>query len=114
VVCATSAPDPVVLAAPTRDAMQRRPARPLFFIDQALPRDVESGVGEIENVFLYNLDDLAKIAEENRAAREAELAKCRAIVIEKADALWRHVAPQVEALRTGDATPSNAPRQEPA
>jgi glutamyl-tRNA reductase len=114
VVCATSAPDPVVLATPTRDAMQRRPARPLFFIDQALPRDVEPGVGEIENVFLYNLDDLAKIAEENRAAREAELAKCRAIVIEKADALWRHVAPQVEALRTGDAAPSNAPRQEPA
>jgi glutamyl-tRNA reductase len=49
-------------------------------------------------VFLYNLDDLAKIAEENRAAREAEIVKCRAIVSEKAEALWRQVAPQVEAL----------------
>jgi glutamyl-tRNA reductase len=109
VVCATSAPATVVSAAATRDAMQRRPARPLFFIDQALPRDVEPGVGEIENVFLYNLDDLAKIAEENRAAREAELAKCRGIVAEKALALWRHVAPQVDALASASTTPAEPP-----
>lgn len=98
VVCATSAPDLVVSSAATRAAMHKRPARPLFFIDQALPRDVDPGVADIQNVFLYNLDDLARIAEENRAAREAELVKCRAIVSEKAGALWRQVAPQVEAL----------------
>lgn len=98
VVCATSAPDLVVSLGAVKTAMQRRPAQPLFFIDQALPRDVDPAVAEIENVFLYNLDDLAKIAEENRAAREAEIAKCRGIVAEKADALWRQVAPQVEAL----------------
>lgn len=112
VVCATSAPDIVVSLAATRAAMQKRPARPLFFIDQALPRDVDPQVAKIQNVFLYNLDDLAKIAEENRAAREAELAKCRAIVAEKADALWRQVAPQVEALRTENspAAPNAAPQ----
>ena len=98
VVCATSAPDLVVSLAAVKAAMHKRPARPLFFIDQALPRDVDPAVAEIENVFLYNLDDLAKIAEENRAAREAEIAKCRAIVSEKADALWRQVAGQVEAM----------------
>jgi glutamyl-tRNA reductase len=98
VVCATSAPDLVVNATATKTAMHKRPARPLFFIDQALPRDVDPAVAAIENVFLYNLDDLAKIADENRAAREAELAKCRAIVMEKAEALWRQVAPQVAAL----------------
>lgn len=98
VVCATSAPDLVVSLAATKAAMHRRSARPLFFIDQALPRDVDPAVAEIENVFLYNLDDLAKIAEENRAARAAEIVKCRAIVVEKAEALWRHVAPQVAAL----------------
>jgi glutamyl-tRNA reductase len=99
VVCATSAPEPVVSLAATKAAMHRRPAQPLFFIDQALPRDVDPAVADVENVFLYNLDDLAKIAEENRAAREAEIAKCRAIVSEKADALWRHVAPQIDALK---------------
>jgi glutamyl-tRNA reductase len=102
VVCATSAPDLVVSLAATRAAMDRRPARPLFFIDQALPRDIDPGVAEIQNVFLYNLDDLAKIAEENRIAREAELAKCRAIVAEKANALWRQISPQLEAMRPGD------------
>jgi glutamyl-tRNA reductase len=98
VVCATSAPGVVMSVATTKAAMHRRPARPLFFIDQALPRDVDPAVSDIDNVFLYNLDDLAKIAEENRVAREAEIAKCRAIVSEKSEALWRQVAPQVEAL----------------
>lgn len=98
VVCATSAPEMVFNLAAVQAAMHRRPAQPLFFIDQAMPRDVDPAVNGIENVFLYNLDDLAKIAEENRAAREAEIAKCRAIVSEKADALWRQVAPQIEAL----------------
>lgn len=108
VVCATSAPDVVVTAAATAAAMHKRPARPLFLIDQALPRDVDPAVAEIENVFLYNLDDLARIAEENRAAREAEIAKCRAIVSEKADALWRQVQPQVESLRTATVEQSPA------
>ena len=98
VVCATSAPNVVVPLAAAKGAMQKRPARPLFFIDQAMPRDVDPAVAEIQNVFLYNLDDLAKIADDNRAAREAEIAKCRAIIVEKADALWRQVAAQVEAL----------------
>lgn len=108
VVCATSAPDVVVSAAATRAAMHKRPARPLFFIDQALPRDVDPSVGRIQNVFLYNLDDLARIAEENRAAREAELAKCRAIAAEKADALWRQVAGQVAALDESSAPAASA------
>ena len=98
VVCATSAPDIVVTLPAVKAALHKRPARPLFLIDQALPRDVDPAVAEIQNVFLYNLDDLAKIAEDNRTAREAEIGKCRAIVAEKADALWRHVAGQVEAL----------------
>ncbi|MEO6568916.1 MAG: glutamyl-tRNA reductase [Opitutaceae bacterium] len=98
VVCATSAPDTVIAPDSTAAAMKKRPARPLFFIDLALPRDVDPAVAELQNVFLYNLDDLAKIAEENRAAREAEIAKCRGIVVEKADALWRHIAPQLNAL----------------
>lgn len=111
VVCATSSPDAVVSFAAARFAMHKRPAQPLFFIDQALPRDVEPMVSEIENVFLYNLDDLAKIAEENRVAREAELVKCRAIAAEKADALWRQVAPQVAALGTRPAAAHNAPAE---
>jgi glutamyl-tRNA reductase len=108
IVCATSAPDLVVSPAATKAAMRTRPARPLFFIDQALPRDVDPEVTKIDNVFLYNLDDLAKIAEENRAAREAEITKCRSILIDKAEALWRHVAPQVETI-TGASSAAPGP-----
>ena len=113
VVCATSAPDVVVPRSAARAAMHKRPARPLFFIDQALPRDVDPAVAEIDNVFLYNLDDLAKIAEENRVAREAEIAKCRAIVAEKSEALWRQVAPQIEAL-SHEIPRRSTPQEKPA
>ena len=97
VVCATAAPELVVSLPAARAAMQRRPARPLLFVDQALPRDVDPEVAGLENVFLYNLDDLARIAEENRAAREAEVSRCRAMAGERAETVWRQVAEQVSA-----------------
>jgi glutamyl-tRNA reductase len=101
VVCATSAPDTVVTAAAAHAAMRKRPARPLFFIDLALPRDVDAAAAKLQNVFLYNLDDLAKIADENRAAREAEIGKCRALLATRADALWRHIEPRLHSPLTG-------------
>ncbi len=96
VVCATSAPEAVVTASAVTSAMRTRPAQPLFFIDLALPRDVESGVARQENVFVYNLDDLARIAETNRAAREAEVARARALATERAAALWRQIEPLLQ------------------
>ncbi|HEY5228195.1 MAG TPA: NAD(P)-binding domain-containing protein, partial [Opitutaceae bacterium] len=91
VVCSTSAPNAILSAASVASAMRRRPARPLLLIDLALPRDIEAGAADLQNVFLYNLDDLAKIAETNRSARVAEVERCRAILAEKADGLWSHV-----------------------
>ena len=98
IVGSTSAPTTVISAETVQAAMSRRPARPLFFIDLALPRDIDPRVADLQNVFLYNLDDLAKIAEENRAAREAEMAKCRILLAERADALWQHIAPKLEPM----------------
>lgn len=109
VVCATSAPGAVVSAAATKAAMHKRPARPLFFIDLALPRDVDASVAELQNVFLYNLDDLAKIADENRAARAAELAKCRALLNERAEALWQHIAPRLAPVTSAHPNGSSVP-----
>jgi glutamyl-tRNA reductase len=114
IVCATSAPGAVLSLEAVKAAMHRRPARPLFCIDLALPRDVEPATANLENVFLYNLDDLAKIAEQNRAARVAEIVKCRAIVEEKAGALWRQVAPQLEAMSGGENPAGLPPRGETA
>jgi glutamyl-tRNA reductase len=75
--------------------MRRRAARPLFFIDLALPRNIAPDVASLANVFLYNLDDLAKIAEENVALRQAELGRARALLAEKAGALWGQVEPRM-------------------
>jgi glutamyl-tRNA reductase len=99
VLCATAAPDVVLTHEMAAAAIRRRPARPLFFIDLALPRDVEPTVAKLPNVFLYNLDDLAKIAEENRTAREGEMVRAQALVEEKAGALW----PRVEQFCRGGA-----------
>jgi glutamyl-tRNA reductase len=100
VVCATSAPGTVVSHAAAAAAMRKRPARPLFFIDLALPRDVDPATAKLQNVFLYNLDDLAKIAAENRAAREAEIGKCRELIATRAEALWQHIAPRLNSAAT--------------
>ena len=91
-VCATSAPGVVLTADAVDAARRRRPAQPLFLIDLAMPRDIDPVVAGLPNIFLYNLDDLAKIAEENRVAREAEVARAQAMIAEKAGALWQRVA----------------------
>ncbi len=95
VVCSTAAPGAVILGPDVAAAMKTRRAQPLFFIDLAMPRDVEPGVARQQNVFVYNLDDLARIADENRSAREAEVAQARGMIEAKLDALWKQVGEQL-------------------
>ena len=88
VASSTSAPGTVVTHDMVAAAMKRRRSRPLFLIDLALPRDIDPSAAKISDVYLYNLDDLAKIAEDNLTRRRAELAKCRIILAERTAALW--------------------------
>lgn len=92
VASSTSSPDAVVTRDLAAAAMKRRAGRPLFLIDLALPRDIEPECTDVPNVYLYNLDDLARIAESNLAQRQAEVAKCRAILAERTAQLWPAVA----------------------
>ncbi len=91
VVSSTAAPEPVIQAAAVSGAMHDRPAQPLFLVDLAVPRDVEPGVDGLPNVFVYDLADLAKIANENLRAREAEVARCKAELCEKATRAWEGI-----------------------
>jgi glutamyl-tRNA reductase len=107
IVCSTSAPNAILSAASIAAAMRRRPARPILLIDLAMPRDIEAGASDLQNVFLYNLDDLAKIAETNRSAREAEVVRCRAILAEKADGLWSHLRKGLASAGEASAAPGS-------
>jgi len=76
----------------------------LFIIDVAVPRDVEASVGDIEQVFLYNVDDLQSIVQENLSRRSSEVARAEAIVSEELAkfAAWlrsRGAVPTIVALR---------------
>jgi glutamyl-tRNA reductase len=104
VITATGAAAPILTKAHVEAVMRPRRNRPLFVIDIAVPRDVEPAAGEIEQVFLYNIDDLQATVRENLARRSSEVARAEAIVGEEVDkfAAWlrsRSAIPTVVALR---------------
>jgi len=104
VVTATGATDPVLTRITIEETMRSRRDRPLFVIDIALPRDVETSVGDLDQVFLYCMDDLQSIVSENLARRATELASAEAIVDHEVArfAAWlqsRAIVPTIVALR---------------
>jgi glutamyl-tRNA reductase len=77
VISSTGAPHPIFLKEHGQRFMQRRKNRPMFFIDIAVPRDVDAAMGKIEGIFVYDIDDLqtvaaAHLAERSRQAGDAE------------------------------------------
>lgn len=83
VVGTTASPVPVVRRIDVENAMRQRRGKPMFFLDLAMPRDVDPSVGEIYNVYAYALDDLAGVAEENRRRRAREVPRVEAILEEE-------------------------------
>jgi glutamyl-tRNA reductase len=80
VITSTGSKHPIVTRERFAAAHRRRRYRPVFVIDIALPRDVEAGVGELENVYLYNLDDLQQVVSQTQAGRKGAIDAARAIV----------------------------------
>ena len=91
VITATGAPRPIITRAHVEAVTSRRRSDPLYIIDIAVPRDVEPSVGDIEQVFLYNIDDLQKFVQKNVSHRGAEVGRAEAIVAEEVASV-RHVA----------------------
>ena len=104
VITATGAATPILTKAHVESVMRPRRNRPLFIIDIAMPRDVEAAAGEIEQVFLYNIDDLQATVRENLARRASEVTRAEQIVSEEVEKFgqWmrsRGAIPTVVALR---------------
>jgi glutamyl-tRNA reductase len=104
VITVTGSPTPILSKAQVGAAMPASRTRPLFIIDIAVPRDVDPKAGEIEQVFLYNIDDLQAIVRENLERRGAEIGRAEQIVEEEVQkfASWqrsRDAVPTIVALR---------------
>jgi len=100
VLASTSAPDVVVRAA---DVPARRRS-PLFFIDIAVPRDVEPAVHDLDGCYLYDIDDLEAVVAETLAGRRVEAARAEQLVAEEAERFraWQaslDVVPAIASLR---------------
>lgn len=102
VLTATSAPEPVIAAAPLRAALHAARRRgPLLVLDLAVPRDVDPAVDDVPDLYRYDLDSLTALAERNAAERRAEVPKAEAIVERHATRFlaWYGTLADVDVLR---------------
>jgi glutamyl-tRNA reductase len=104
VVSSTSARSFVLTRADVEPTMRGRRGRPLFFIDIAVPRDVDPAVHELDGCYVYDIDDLETVVTDSTPGRAGEVARAEAIVAVEAErfAAWnasRDAAPAIAALR---------------
>ncbi|MDH7504451.1 MAG: glutamyl-tRNA reductase [Verrucomicrobiota bacterium] len=83
VITSTSAPDYILDRSRLGSLMRERQYRPLLLIDMGVPRNIDPEVALMENVFLYNIDDLQGIANDALRQRQEEIARCEALILDK-------------------------------
>jgi glutamyl-tRNA reductase len=104
VVASTASPNPIVTRAMTQDALRARKRRPMFMVDIAVPRDIEPEVAELEDVYLFTIDDLQTVVNENmegrrQAAREADRMVAAEVDRYEMQLRTRGAAPAIRRLR---------------
>jgi glutamyl-tRNA reductase len=80
VVTSTASPLPIVGLGMVERALKARKHRPMFMVDLAVPRDVEAEVGELNDIFLYTVDDLGQVVQAGHDARHSKVEQAEAIV----------------------------------
>lgn len=104
VVCSTASPLPVIGKGTVESALKARKRRPMLMVDLAVPRDIEQEVSDLDDAFLYTVDDLGRIADDGIAARSNAVQQAEAIIdTEVRDFMhWmssRGMVPTIRALR---------------
>ncbi|MFA9479068.1 glutamyl-tRNA reductase [Phycisphaerales bacterium AB-hyl4] len=82
IIASTGSRDPVLTMDRFRPVLKRRRHRPLFIIDIAVPRDIDSAIGELDDVYLYNIDDLTAVVAENVEQRREQIDACEAQLVD--------------------------------
>ena len=98
VIAATSSTETLLAVDDIKNLMKSRRNRPLLLIDLSVPRNIDPSAGELENVSLYNIDDLEALARQGVQARKRELAACEEII-------EAHVAALTEKLSAANEQP---------
>jgi glutamyl-tRNA reductase len=103
VITSTSSPQPIITRGLFESLRRRRRYRPVFLIDIALPRNVEPAVGELENVYLYNIDDLQDVVAATHTQRAGAVDTARQLIEQRIAEFvsaqqTRQMGPVIEAL----------------
>lgn len=104
VICSTGAPNYIIRYEDMHDIIRRRKNRPLFLIDISVPRNIDPEINNINNIFLYDIDDLQAVVETNLKARKEEAEKGERIIEEEVNTFTRwfkslEVVPTIVALK---------------
>ncbi len=104
VICSTGAPNYILFKEDMNRMMKERRQKPVFIIDISVPRNIDPEIDKLDNVYLYNTDDLQGIADDNAEERQKEAEKAEAIVREEIDSMlkWHSSldsVPTIKALR---------------
>lgn len=105
ILSSTGAPHTIIGARDLEEVMRRRRQKPMFFIDIAIPRDIDPAVNDVENVYLYTVDDLQEVVSANLQQRSAEAQKAEEIVSQEIGQFFKwlsslEVTPTIVALRS--------------
>ncbi|HSG23469.1 MAG TPA: glutamyl-tRNA reductase [Azonexus sp.] len=104
IVSCTASPLPIIGLGMVERAVKARRHRPMFMVDLAVPRDIEVEVGELDDVFLYTVDDLAQVVESGRESRQAAVIEAETIIATRVQDFlgWlqaRDTVPVIRSLR---------------
>jgi glutamyl-tRNA reductase len=99
VIACTASPEPLITKGAAEAAIRARRRRPIFMVDLAVPRDIEPAVADLEDVYLFSIDDLQQLIDENRLQREAAAGGAKLLIDEE-------VARFLTDLRVHDAGPA--------
>jgi glutamyl-tRNA reductase len=114
VITSSGAPHYILTRDQMKQVMHQRKNRPIFLIDIAVPRNIDPAVNKVDNVFLYDIDDLGRVVEQNRVSRQAEAAEAERIIEDEVERMLarlreREVTPtivrlqeQLEQIRTAE------------